>query len=249
MDVAGRRALVTGGSRGLGAEVARQLAAAGADVAILYRQDREAAAAVGKEVESAGRRAMLVRCNVVNPRSVEAALRRIQQAWGGLDLLVNNAGVAPVRPWTAVTPKEWAETLAINLTGPFLVLRQALPLLQHANGGGAAVNVGSVASLNGGSFGPAYAASKAGVVGLTRSAAREWGPKGVRVNCVAPGPLDSPLARALPATALQAMAEQTPLRRIGTFEEVARVILWLLSPVAGYINGQTIVVDGGRLML
>ncbi|HEY8346459.1 MAG TPA: SDR family NAD(P)-dependent oxidoreductase [Symbiobacteriaceae bacterium] len=249
MELAGRRALITGGSRGLGAEVARQLAAAGADVAILYRRDREAAARVAGEVKAAGRRALLLRCNVARSRSVAAAFRRLTEAWGGLDLLVNNAGIAPVYPWDSITPAEWAETLAVNLTGPFLVLREALPLLAGSPGGGAAVNVGSVAGLNGGSFGPAYAASKAGVVGLTRSAAREWGPRGVRVNCVAPGPLDSPLARALPAEVLEAMAAQTPLRRIGTFAEAAAVIVWLLSPAAAYVNGQTVVVDGGRVML
>lgn len=249
MDLAGRRALVTGGSKGLGAEVARQLAAAGADVAILYRQDEEAAAQVGREVEEAGRRALLLRCHLAQARSVAATFRRLRSAWGGLDLLVNNAAVAPVQSWDVITPKEWSAVLAVNLTGPFLVLREALPLLAESPAGGAAVNVGSVVSRNGGSFGPAYAASKAGLEGLTRSAAREWGPRGVRVNCVAPGPLDSPLARALPAPALEAMAAQTPLRRLGTFSEAAAAILWLLSPAASYINGQTVVVDGGRVMI
>lgn len=248
MDLTGKRALVTGASRGLGAAVARRLAAAGADVAVHYHADRTGATATVSDVEGAGRRALLLPADVADPDAVAAAMGRIEQQWGGLDLVVNNAGEAPVLPWDAITPEAWSRTVAVNLSGPFHILRAALPLLKRSPGGAAAVNVGSVVSFNGGSFGPAYAAAKAGLVGLTRSAARDWGPLGIRVNAVAPGPLDSPLAHALPAAALQAMAAQTPLRRLGTYWEAADVIAWLLSPEAAYLTGQTIVVDGGRVM-
>jgi 3-oxoacyl-[acyl-carrier protein] reductase len=247
MDLTGKRALVTGASRGLGAAVARRLAEAGADVAVHYGRNRTGAEETAAGVEACGRRALVVNADLADPGAVAAALDAVEQAWGGLDLVVNNAGTAPALPWEEVRPEEWARTLAVNLSGPFHVLSAALPLLKRSPGA-AAVNVGSVVSFNGGSFGPAYAAAKAGLVGLTRSAARDWGPLGIRVNCVAPGPLDSPLAHALPAAALQAMAAQTPLRRLGTFGEVAEVTAWLLSPGAGYLTGQTIVVDGGRVM-
>lgn len=247
MDLNGKRALVTGASKGLGAAVARRLAEAGADVAVHYRGDLPGAAQTADAVRAAGRRALLLGADLSRPEEAGGLVTQVADAWGGLDLLVNNAGVAPVRPWDQIAPAEWADVLATNLSGPFHVMRAALPLLKSGRDP-AVVNVGSVVSFNGGAFGPAYAAAKAGLVGLTRSAAREWGPLGIRVNCVAPGPIESPLASALPAPALEAMKAQTPLRRLGTFAEVVEVVCWLLSPAAAYVTGQTVVVDGGRVM-
>lgn len=248
MELTGRRALVTGASRGLGAAVARRLAAAGAHVAIHYREDEAGATETARAVQEAGRPVLTLQADLTEPDQVDGLLHRIERAWGGLELVVNNAGVAPLLPWDRIDPEGWRATLAVNLDAPFYVIRRALPLLTRAPGVAAVVNVGSVVSFNGGSFGPAYAAAKAGLVGLTRSAARDLGPLGVRVNCVAPGPLDSPLARSLPEGALAAIAAQTALRRLGTFSEAAELVAWLLSPAASFLTGQTIVLDGGRVM-
>lgn len=248
MNLAGKRALVTGASKGLGATVARRLAAAGVDVAIHYHSDRAGADATAAAVRAEGRGALLLRADMAEPGAVAMMMDQVDQTWGRLDLLVNNAGAAPVHPWDSITPIQWQKTIAVNLHGPFYALRFALPLLRKAGDGAAVVNISSVVSLNGGSFGPAYAAAKAGLDGLTRSAARDLGPLGIRVNSVLPGPIDSPLINALPEAALQAMAAQTPLRRIGTFGEVADLVVWLLSPAAAYISGQMIIIDGGRVM-
>jgi 3-oxoacyl-[acyl-carrier protein] reductase len=248
MNLEGKRALVTGASKGLGAAVAQRLAAAGSDVAIHYHSDREGADATAAAVRAEGREPLLLQADMAVPGAVAVMAEQVAQAWGSLDLLVNSAGVAPVHSWDSITPEQWQNTLAVNLHGPFYALRFTVPLLRKAGEGAAVVNIGSVVSLNGGSFGPAYAAAKAGLDGLTRSAARDLGPLGIRVNSVLPGPIDSPLVSALPAAALQAMAAQTPLRRIGTFGEVAELVVWLLSPAAGYITGQMIIIDGGRVM-
>jgi 3-oxoacyl-[acyl-carrier protein] reductase len=248
MNLTGKRALVTGASKGLGAAVARRLAEAGADVAVNYHSDQTGADETAAAVRAAGRQALTLHADLADFDAVATMIARLEGAWGGLDLLVNNAGVAPVHPWDRITPEQWRRVLATNLDGPFYVLRSALPLLRKAQDGAAVVNVGSVVSLNGGSFGPAYATAKAGLDGLTRSAARDLGPAGIRVNGVLPGPIDSPLVNALPPAALQAMAAQTPLRRLGTFAEVAELIAWLLSPDASYISGQLVVIDGGRVM-
>lgn len=247
MNLKNRRALVTGASGSLGAAVTRRLAAAGADVAVHYHGNAQAAAALAADVAGAGGRTLALKADLSRADQAQSLIERIAAAWEGLDLLVNCAGIAPVAPWDEITPEQWLNTLALNLSGPFYVLWQALPLLEQSSAA-AVVNVGSVAGLNGGGFGPAYAATKAGMIGLTRSAARELGPRGIRVNCVAPGPLQSPMAHSLPAAALTAMAAATPLGRLGQPEEAAAVIVWLLSPAAALITGQTVVVDGGRVM-
>lgn len=244
-ELAGKRALVTGASRGLGRAVALALADAGVDVAVHCHVQQKGAAGVARAVQERRQKSMVLQADLADHVQVKAMVAQLIADWGAPDLIVNNAGIAPMRPWAAADEVAWQQVLGVNLSGPFHVLTAALP---HLQAGSAIVNISSVVALNGGSFGPAYAASKAGLLGLTRSAARELGPKGIRVNCVLPGPIDSELARALPQEALVAMAAQTPLGRIATYDDLTGAVLWLLSPAAQFITGQMLVVDGGRVM-
>jgi 3-oxoacyl-[acyl-carrier protein] reductase len=244
LGLRGKRALVTGASRGLGRAVAMALAEAGADVAVHCHRQLMGAEGVARAVRDRRCRSLVLPADLADHDQVAHLARELLDAWGPPDLIVNNAGIAPRSPWSAGDLAAWRHALDVNLTGPFHVLTAFVPHLQP---GAAVVNIGSVVALNGGAFGPAYGASKAGLLGLTKSAARELGPRSIRVNCVAPGPIDSDLARALPEAALQAMAAQTPLGRIATYDDVVGAILWLLSPAARFVTGQTLVVDGGRL--
>jgi 3-oxoacyl-[acyl-carrier protein] reductase len=165
--------------------------------------------------------------------------------WHGIDLLVNCVGGARPTPLTDLDTATWIDCLARNLTAPFLVLRQTAPMLAAARG--CVVNLTSVAALTGGVFGPHYAAAKAGVVGLTRSAARELGPRGIRVNAIAPGPVDSRMTDALPPEALAGVIAGTALGRVVEPAEVAHMVTWLADATA--VTGQTVVVDAGRCFL
>lgn len=245
MELKGKRALVTGASRGLGRAVALALAEQGVDVAVHCHVQAKGAQGIAREIQGHRQRSLVLQADLGDWSQVEAMTGQLLAEFGPPDLVVNNAGVAPLRPWATGDREAWQQALGVNLTGPFHVLTALLP---HLPQGAAIVNVGSVVGLNGGSFGPAYAATKAGLQGLTKSAARELGARGIRVNCVAPGPIESDLARALPDSALSAMAAQTPLGRIATYDDVVGAILWLLSPASGFVTGQTLVVDGGRLM-
>lgn len=239
----GKCALVTGASRSLGAAVARRLAAAGASVAVHYRQAQDLAEQVAADC---GNGSFAIGADLAEPEGAQTLAARLGERWGRLDALVNNAAITTPLAWDDTTPEAWQNVLRAGLSGPYYCLRSLAPLLAAA--GGAAVNVGSVAALNGGSLGPAYAAAKAGLLGLTMNAARTLGPKGVRVNAVCPGPIDSPLVDGMPQTAIAAMVAATPLGRLAAFADVADAVLWLCSDASRFVTGQTLVVDGGRVM-
>lgn len=231
-----KRALVTGASGDLGRAVVDRLTTAGFEVVAQVHRNAHLLA------RPAGGGLRVVVADLSSEPGVSRLSAALPAGWDALDLLVNCVGGArPVR-FDRLSPAEWAACLALNVTAPYLVMRALLEHLERA--GGAVINVASVAGLTGGAFGPHYATAKAAVIGLSRSAARELGPRGIRVNVVAPGPIDSRMTRALPDQALAAILADTALRRVLTPREVADAIVWLGQ--SSGITGQTVVVDGGR---
>lgn len=244
MRMQGKVAIVTGAGSGIGSATALRLAREGASVAcvdLVGERAREAA----KTIEAAGGQALAVEADVTDEgactRMVEAALARFQR----LTTLVNSAGVRGARPDAAPPPSEWKRVLDTNLTGTYLASRAALQALR-ASGAGSITNLASIYGLVGGSISPAYAASKGGVVLLTRQMALQWAPT-VRVNCVCPGVTETPMTAALLADPAwrEAMVAKHPLGRFGRPEDVAAAILFLSSDEAAYITGVALPVDGG----
>lgn len=241
--MAGRRALVTGGASGIGLATIRRLLNEGARVVAL---DRRVPAPGGPADSGAG----FVSADVTSPERVAAAAREAAGLLGGPpDVLVNAAGVYRIRPMLELTPDEWDETLAINLRGPFLVGQAFAAALIGAGLPGAIVNLASTAALVADAAEPTahYNASKAGVLALTRQMAVEWAPHGIRANAVCPGVIDTPMLRLMddPAAGLAYLESGVPLRRVGTAEEVAAVVVFLASPDASYLTGAAVPVDGG----
>jgi NAD(P)-dependent dehydrogenase (short-subunit alcohol dehydrogenase family) len=239
----GCRAIVTGGASGIGAATCRRFVEEGATVAVLD-VDGERAKDVAGPLG-----AIAVQVDVADAEAMAAAVGTASEALGGLTCLVNNAGVGNVKPLADYTDGEWDRLVDVNLRGTFHGLRAALPRLREAGGAGCVVNVASVSGLRPTRGEAPYSAAKAAVVSLTRSAALEYAPE-VRVNAVAPGFIDTPLTNFAVADPTYAgpIVDGTPLRRMGTADEVADVIVFLCSPLARYVTGETVVVDGGSVL-
>ena len=239
----GCRAIVTGGASGIGAATCRRFVEEGAAVVVLD-VNGDGARAVA---DALGATALEV--DVADPLAVATAVAAAADLLGGLTCLVNNAGTGNVLPLADYSDTEWDRLLDVNLRGTFHGLRSALPLLQAAGGSGCVVNVASVSGLRPTRGEAPYSAAKAAVVSLTRSAALEYAPE-VRVNAVAPGFIDTPLTAFAvdEPTSADPIAAGTPLGRIGTADEVADVIVFLCSPLARYVTGETVVVDGGSVL-
>ena len=247
----GKRAIVTGAASGIGRATAVLLAREGAAV-VATDLDEAGVGAVVAAIAAEGGRAAGVRCDV----SVEADCRRLVEAvvtgFGGLDIVVNCAGIIRRTSVVDTTEEEWDRVMAVNVKAVFLLGKHAIPEMVRG-GGGAVVNIGSGWGLKGGPRAASYCASKGAVVNLTRAMAIDHGPQGIRVNCVCPGDTDTPLLRSEAGqlgedmTAFLASSAQRPIRRIGTPEDTARAVLYLASDAASWVTGTTLVVDGGGL--
>jgi len=243
----GKTALVTGGSRGIGRACCIRLARAGANVAINFFSNEQAAVETARLVKAAGGTALAVRGDVSVSDDVERMVADVTDRLGPVDLLVNNAGVFDYVPHTETTREIWKRTLDVNLTGAFLVT-WAVKDGMVARGFGRIVNMSSISALDPRPMSIAYAASKAGLVGLTKSLAAALAPHGIRVNAVAPGLIETEILDGVEPATLQWLIDATPMKRIGTPEEIADLVFFLLSDESRFTTGQTIVSDGGRVM-
>lgn len=245
--LAGKIAIITGASRGIGAATARAFAAAGATVALAAR-DEHARAAVAQDIRAAGGRALAVPTDVGDPAAVARLVARTLDAYGRLDIAFNNAagGGRPPTPLADIPVEDYDSALRVTLRGVFLAMKYEIPAML-AGGGGAIVNMSSTAGLSGVQGIAAYVASKHGVIGLTRAAALDYATRNIRVNVVAPGPILTDRITGLSDEAREQSASHVPLRRLGRPEEVAATVAWLCSDQASFITGATIPIDGGRL--
>lgn len=243
-DLGSRAAIVTGGAKGIGREIALKLAEAGAAVLVADR-DGAGADAVAGEVEAAGGRAVGRAADVRDPAGCEALVASAREAFGLLDTLVTSAGVARSQPFLQTSLELWQETLAVNLTGTFLCCQAAAPAMAAA-GGGRIVTIASVSGQRGGTGRAAYGASKGGVIALTRVMAVELARHAITVNAIAPGPIETPMVAELHTTADRAAwLKGVPAGRYGTPAEVAAAAVFLASEEAGYVTGHVLNVDGG----
>ena len=245
--VEGRVALVTGGSRGIGRACAVALAAAGHRVALCYRADKEGAAETVTAVTEAGGEALAVAADVADPAALDGALKEIESTWGPVQILVNNAGVTRDGLLLRMTDEQWGEVLRTNLDGAFYAIRRATPGMIRGRFG-RIVNVGSASGFTGSAGQVNYAAAKAGLLGLTRSVARELASRNVTCNLVAPGPIATAMLGAVSDERRAELTRLGPLARLGTPDEVGATVAFLCSEAAGYITGAAIPVDGGLSM-
>jgi 3-oxoacyl-[acyl-carrier protein] reductase len=248
IDLTGKTALITGGSRGIGKAIGLRLARQGADVAFSYKGNADAAKASAAEIESIGTRALAIQGDVRDPESAETVVKAALEAFGKIDILVNNAGVTRDDLIMRMSADAWREVLETNLFGAFWMTKAITRPMLKARAG-RIVNITSV-SGQAGQMGQAnYSSAKAGLIGLTKATARELASRGITVNAVAPGFVLTELTQGLPDALKDEITSRTPLGRFGTTEEVADAVAFLASDEAGYITGQVLAVDGGLVMM
>ena len=240
-------ALVTGGSRGIGAACARALAEAGMDVMLGCASGEDAAAEVAAGIEALGRRAAVHRADVSDPEAAAAMVGACEEGLGPIEALVLNAGITRDGLALRMSDEDWRAVIDVDLSGAFYVARPALRAMLRRRAG-AIVAVSSVVGLTGNAGQANYSAAKAGLIGMTRSLAREAGPRGVRVNAVAPGYITTDMTDALSEEQREAMRAATPLGRLGTPEDVAGAVAFLAGPDAAFVTGAVLTVDGGMTM-
>jgi 3-oxoacyl-[acyl-carrier protein] reductase len=243
-ELDGRVALVTGGSRGIGAAICTELAAAGAEVAVNYARDASAATAVCDAVRAAGGSARALQGDVSTAEGASALVAAVEGDIGPIAMLVNNAGITRDDLIMRLSDEDWRSVIDTNLGGAFFTCRAlSRPMLKRR--AGVIVNITSIVGVHGNAGQTNYAASKAGLIGLTKSLAKELGGRGIRVNAIAPGYIATELTDALPDQAREAILGGTPLGRLGEPADVARAVRFLCSDAAGFITGDVLAVDGG----
>ena len=240
-------AVVTGASRGIGRAIAKELALKGAFVIVNYNGSKQAADETVNEITQAGGKAVGVQCNVADAAECEAFINNIISEYGRIDILVNNAGITRDNLLMKMSEEEFDAVIDTNLKGAFNCIKHVSRQMLKQKGG-RIINISSVSGVMGNAGQANYCASKAGVIGLTKSVAREIGSRGITVNAIAPGFIDTEMTAVLPDDVKKAMGEQIPLKRFGTTEDVAQAAVFLASDRAAYITGQVLCVDGGMAM-
>lgn len=245
MNLEGKSAIVTGGSLGIGTAIALKLAEYGANVAINYRKHKDEAEEVVKKIQAMGRKGLVVQADISNFEEAQKMVDKVRSEFDGIDILVNNAGIN----WDGViwkmTEEQWDKVIDVNLKGYFNYIRAVSPIFREQKSG----KIVNVTSINGirGKFGQSnYSASKAGIIGLTKTVARELGKYGINVNAIAPGAIETDMIREAPENVRQMAIDEIVLKRIGQPEEVSNVVAFLCSELARHITGEVIKVDGGQ---
>ena len=240
-------ALITGSSRGIGRGVALELAREGWDICVNYIHRQAAAEEVVAQIRSMGRRAIAVQADVADSSAVFSMVRQAEAELGPISLLVNNAGIADQGLFQDLSDEQWDRYLGVNLSGARNTIRAVLPHMIHEKSG-CIVNISSIWGLRGASCEVAYACTKAALIALTRSLALELAPSHIRVNCVAPGVIDTDMARVHGKDVLEDLMEQTPLGRLGTPADIAHAVAFFASEKASFITGQVLTADGGFIV-
>ena len=247
MHLTGKTAIVTGGSRGIGRAVALTLAEAGASVAIIYAGNTKAAEETKQAVEEKGVQAMAIQCDVSDEKAVADMVKAVKKEWGRVDILVNNAGITRDGLLMIMKEEDWQAVLNTNLNGAFHCTK-AVSRLMMKQRSGSIINITSVVGETGNAGQANYAAAKAGLIGFTKSVAKELASRNIRCNAVAPGCIAADMTAVLGEEAVDAMVKTIPMGRVAQPEEVAKAVLFLASDDASYITGQTLNVDGGMVM-